>query len=77
MASTFIPRPGTEYGPCNGKCGHSDCAQSREMARIQCSWCGKQIGYGRHFYSENAFERELIHASCLDEKIEREAKSMR
>ncbi len=72
MAVIFLSSPGTEYGPCNGNCQHADCAQTRAMALAGCSWCGEAIGYNRHFYSESENEGKLIHAHCLDEKIEKE-----
>ena len=45
MAAAAIPGPGTEYGPCKGGCGHTDCAASRAQAAVKCVKCEKKIGY--------------------------------
>jgi hypothetical protein len=50
MAAGSIAAPGTQYGPCNVECGHSDCASVRRMAEAPCTWCGQPIGYDRSMY---------------------------
>lgn len=62
MASTFLSKPGTEFGPCASECVHVDCAASRKQAESICPGCKGEIGYERHFirYSER-----LWHLACV------------
>ena len=47
MSWSLIPKPGTEYGPCEGKCDHIDCAQNRMWAESVCPHCKEPVGYDR------------------------------
>jgi hypothetical protein len=69
MAAGRLAAPGTQYGPCNEKCGHVDCAQTREMAETICHYCNESIGYDTRFYSSG---EDLVHAACLEEFVEQE-----
>lgn len=66
MASVFLSKPGTEFGPCEGNCDHSDCAASRKMAESICTICGKPIGYDKRFFrdSDNPELGEYAHTAC-------------
>lgn len=70
MAAGTLARPGTEYGPCAGECNHKDCAETRRMAETECHYCQTRIGYDRRFYQEP--DDRLVHASCLEDNIEKE-----
>lgn len=61
MASIKISKPGTEFGPCETICIHTDCAQSRKDADANCILCSKKIGYERQFYRE---EEKYQHFAC-------------
>ncbi len=50
MAAGYLSPPGTEYGPCDTDCAHTDCAQTRAMAKAPCVRCDKEIGYDTGFY---------------------------
>jgi len=50
MAAGSLPAIGTEYGPCEGVCCHSDCMETRRMAESRCSICNEKIGYETSFY---------------------------
>lgn len=68
MAGASIPRPGTELGPCKGRCHHRDCKASREQAAQVCSLCSKRIGYNRNWVNDP--EHGPVHELCLVIKIE-------
>ena len=74
MAAGILPAPGTENGPCEERCSHSDCATSRAMAKVVCHYCGEPIGYDRGFYSVGTIgvtdHTKLVHASCEIEAVE-------
>ena len=70
MASSCLPKPGTEFGPCAGVCEHRDCADTRRIAATICPDCREPIGYGRHFYKDGDGH---AHAVCLEERYEAEA----
>ena len=72
MASGYISKPGSEYGPCKDKCKHKDCAGLRKIAKSICSICNERIDYERHMYKEGD---RYVHAVCLEEKIEQERDS--
>lgn len=61
MAVGYLPEPGTQYGPCQDDCAHTDCAATRRQAEQQCPHCGELINYERGFYNTDA---GLVHASC-------------
>jgi hypothetical protein len=65
MAAGFLSLPGTQFGPCEDGCNHSDCACTRQMANTTCSYCNKKIGYDKRFYDLR--ERGLLHAVCAEE----------
>ena len=68
MAYGLLPKPGKiirgqEIGSCvNENCGHSDCEETRKMAKTKCFSCNKEIGYETPFYQKQG---RLIHAKCL------------
>lgn len=49
-ASAGIPAIGTDLGPCEGVCEHTDCAANRREANASCAICSKPIGYETRFY---------------------------
>lgn len=67
MAAGYLPRPGTPYGPCAGKCKHRDCAAIRESAAQQCPICGEPIGYDKRIYRK---DEGHVHADCLEAAFE-------
>lgn len=80
MAAGMLPKPGTQYGPCeavkgaNGivlSCGHADCQASRIMAASICSLCGRPIGYETRYYRNG--ERGYDHAACREDAADRKA----
>lgn len=68
MGWSVLPRPGTEYGPCEEKCEHRDCAQTRKMAEAECSICDKEIGYDRGFYLRTNEPLDMVHSVCAHEE---------
>ena len=66
MAASILANPGTKYGPCDAECEHTDCIQTRKMAQVICTYCGKEIGYGTCFYHELD---GLRHALCFEEAL--------
>ena len=72
MSASMLSPPGTIYGPCNYPCVHKDCAATRSMAKSLCRICGKPIGYGTRYYSEQG--DTLVHANCLEKEIEKGTK---
>lgn len=76
MAASKLAEPGTEYGPCERVCAHSDCAAVRKMAEAICRICKVPIGYGIRFYGERTHPEGgtmYAHAVCLEGEVEREA----
>lgn len=69
MAAGSLPAPGTPLGPCLLECSHTDCWQTRLDAASICPECGQPIGYETRMYSEKG---QLVHATCLEERVERE-----
>jgi len=68
MAAGVLPKPGTKYGPCRGKCKHIDCKRTRTEAASLCSFCHQPIGYGVRYYRSSA---GLDHAACAEDTEER------
>lgn len=70
MAAGILPTPGTEHGPCEGGCEHTDCARTREWAAIACAHCQEPIGYGIRFYRTDTRDGApvLAHATCEEER---------
>lgn len=78
MAAGILPKPGSEF-LCKGKCEHTDCNHIRQDAAALCRICQKPIGFGRQFYRDTTPQGietgGLVHAICLAEEIERQAKA--
>lgn len=70
MAYLSIGKPGTEYGPCKGKCKHTDCEMSRRDAAKKCRICAEAIGYDRNYCIED--KDNYVHFGCLLEEIDRQ-----
>ena len=66
MAAGILPRPGSEYGPCEGSCPHRDCAASHEMAARICPLCTHPIGYGVRFFQDSDEPSVFHHAECVE-----------
>lgn len=71
MAPGKLPAPGTEYGPCEGKCKHLDCKETRSMARTTCRHCHREIGYDRLFFvlDQKGVAKVLAHADCHEKNL--------
>lgn len=73
MAAGRIPAPGTEHGPCESTCPHTDCAANRRMAAVLCVHCSKPIGYEVPMYnvtpSDEAAWSKLAHQACELEAV--------
>jgi len=72
MASTKLPLPGSQYGPCAEPCKHQDCARARADAAEVCIYCGESIGYNRSFYDMSSYaglRPILAHALCAETYI--------
>jgi len=67
MAIGYLPEPGDEYGPCvDEACGHVDCAQTRRMRQLLCSYCHEPIE-SRGFFNDSPPDEpwtRLVHAAC-------------
>lgn len=76
MAAAPLPAPGTEYGPCEPSCAHTDCAETRRMAALPCKHCGDPIGYDRPLFNVTPDDAPvwtvLAHATCEYDAIDRE-----
>ena len=72
MAATTLPAVGSQLGPCQTACNHTDCAETRRMAAESCAVCGKTIGYETRFYEtpNRPHRPTLSHAACRESKIE-------
>jgi hypothetical protein len=70
MAVGILPEPGSKRGPCESKCKHRDCAQTRQMAAEPCRFCQKAIGYDAGFVRAR-LTGSLAHVSCADEAVGR------
>ena len=72
MAAGRLDEPGTKYGPCEDRCHHSDCAETRRMAKVLCGICGKPIGYNTDFYKADGDTdyTKLEHAECVYDRME-------
>ncbi len=68
MAAGILPKPGSEYGPCEGTCNHRDCAETRQTAAKVCEFCKMPIGYGVRFYDDVA---GICHANCLEDYLDK------
>ena len=77
MAYGRLPKPGTEYGPCEDEqCGHSQCEQSRQMAAAICPRCGEPIEYERNFCRSGDNDSELWHWVCAIEEADERREKM-
>lgn len=70
MAASVISKPGSEHGPCKGRCKHRDCRQTVTDAQSACRFCLKPIGYETLYYRAR-FDGCLAHATCLETAVER------
>lgn len=82
MAAGTLAAPGTEYGPCEGDCEHTDCAGNRKIAAAECVHCDDPIGYGVRFYRVDTqwvhkddrgrthYGAVYAHASCEEARVE-------
>ena len=70
MASIFVSKPGTEFGPCADECNHTDCAELRSMAEALCKYCKKPVGYNRRFYK--IIDGSFVHELCELRRIKNE-----
>lgn len=72
MAAASLAAPGTEYGPCEGTCEHTDCAATRRMAEAPCVRCREPIGYDVAFFREEGGDpyTEIAHAKCVYAALE-------
>ncbi len=61
MAWGMIGHPGTKSGPCVKDCTHSDCRESRETSRAECSLCNRPIGFERKYCTH---EGKTVHWIC-------------
>lgn len=52
MSAIRIPKPGSEFGPCETPCSHTDCGASRREAAALCTICGKPIGFDVLHYND-------------------------
>lgn len=64
MASIFVSKPGSRYGPCACICSHIECAELRANTEIICSGCGEMIGYERDF---REYRETILHDACIDD----------
>ncbi len=67
MAAAYLPAPGTEFGPCEEECEHTDCAAVRRNATAPCTICTEPIGYETgHFLTDNRLSsgRTYSHSRC-------------
>lgn len=69
MAAGILPRPGTQYGPCEQPCDHVDCRATRQDAASICVYCRREIGFGTRFYRTDL---TLVHAACAENAAERQ-----
>jgi hypothetical protein len=77
MAASLLPQPGSKHGPCAAECKHIDCAETRKMAAAICRFCSRMIDYDRRFYTDPDNPNALVHASCLEDSIEKERRDQR
>ena len=69
MGYYFSPgKPGTEFGPCDGPCKHTDCPQMKAQAESTCRVCGEQIGYEEKIYFE---EGGCVHFVCYWKEVDK------
>ena len=71
MAFSFISRPGTPTGPCEGCCEHTDCDAHRRAAAQVCPECLEPIGYDRPMMFGEIVEEGLWHTECLQKALDR------
>ncbi len=67
MAAGTFAAPGTQYGPCEPPCHHTDCVVNRQMAEGECRMCGKPIGYDTRIYKDPILTDRFVHAACLED----------
>lgn len=67
MGYYFFSPPGSDYGPCESECQHTDCALTRKHAESICPVCGQPIGYDRNFYYMDQELTVLVHTECEED----------
>ena len=79
MAAGVLSPVGSDYGPCEGECQHTDCAYTRAVANSPCSLCSEAIGYERRFYRSKPYgtPEAYSHARCVEYAIEQERQAVR
>ncbi len=79
MAAGVWSPVGSDYGPCEGECVHTDCASLREKAAAPCSLCGEAIGYETRFYITPPHRAPFVyaHALCEEREIESQRQAVR
>ena len=72
MAAGILSPVGSDYGPCEDECQHTDCASLRGQAATPCSLCGDAISYETRFYntSQPGTPAVYAHALCEERRIE-------
>ena len=71
MAAGVLSKPGSDFGPCEEGCSHTDCAETRTMAAGLCAYCGKPIGYQVRYYRRANFDPPAFdHARCLEDALD-------
>jgi hypothetical protein len=67
MGPSYLPKPGSTYGPCENQCNHISCRATREQAESLCRLCGEPIGYEICFYRDPVDAKRFTHAGCLED----------
>ncbi len=74
-AAPPLPKPGTEYGPCEEACEHSDCLAMLRTATELCLHCNEPIGYESRWFDMTPLEEPVpkiyAHAVCVFKDAER------
>ena len=76
MAAGIVP-PRGEPTMCETSCIHKDCQQWREFFASTCAICGNPFEEGQRYYQTEPGrtqdkERRWVHATCEEERIEKE-----
>lgn len=71
MGWAILSAPGTEFGPCMGNCGHTDCEATRLIAKSGCRYCHQPIGYKDRFYQIDEYGKSYAHAHCAEKEAQR------
>ena len=78
MAMGYFSPIGSELGPCEDRCSHTDCDLTRQQMESECRYCEEPIGT-RGFYRDPEWDRDdvpvavqwahLVHGVCHLEAI--------